>query len=62
MSIWIINIKKANDKNHFFFYNTPENIKDEEPNATVTEGLSIRDDDVESSQSEVDEWLYEIGF
>ena len=41
---------------------TPENIKDEEPNATVTEGLSIRDDDVESSQSEVDEWLYEIGF
>lgn len=41
---------------------TPENIKDEEANATVTEGLSIRDDDVENSQSEVNEWLYEIGF
>ena len=41
---------------------TPSDIEDEEPNATVTEGLSIRDDNVESSQSEVNEWLSEIGF
>ena len=41
---------------------TPSNIADEEPNATVTEGLSIRDNNVESSQSEVNEWLSEIGF
>ena len=41
---------------------TPSDIEDEESNATVTEGLSIRDDNVESSQSEVNEWLSEIGF
>ena len=41
---------------------TPSDIEDEEPNATVTEGLSIRDDNVASSQSEVNEWLSEIGF
>ena len=41
---------------------TPSNIADEEPNATVTEGLSIGDDNVEDSQSEVNEWLSEIGF
>lgn len=41
---------------------TPSNIADEEPNATVTEGLSIRDNNVESSQREVNEWLSEIGF
>ena len=41
---------------------TPNDIQNEEPNATVTEGLSIRDDNVENSQSEVNEWLSEIGF
>lgn len=41
---------------------TPSDIEDEEPNATVTEGLSIRDDNVESLQSEVNKWLSEIGF
>ncbi len=41
---------------------TPSNIADEESGATVTEGLSIRDDNVENSQSEVNEWLSEIGF
>ncbi len=41
---------------------TPSDIEDEEPNATVTEGLSIRDDNVENSQSAVNEWLAEIGF
>ena len=41
---------------------TPSNISDEEPNATVTDGLSIRDNNVESSQSEVNEWISKIGF
>ena len=41
---------------------TPSDIEDEEPNATVTEGLSIMDDNVENSQDEVNEWLSEIDF
>lgn len=41
---------------------TPQNIQDEEPNATVTEGLSIRDNNVGSSQSAVEQWLSQIGF
>lgn len=41
---------------------TPSDIGDEEPNATVTEGLSIIDDNVENSQDDVNEWLSEIGF
>lgn len=41
---------------------TPRNIADEEPNATVTEGLSVRDSNSENSQSAVNEWLSEIGF
>lgn len=41
---------------------TPSNISDEEPNATVTDGLSIRDNNVESSQREVNEWISKIGF
>ena len=41
---------------------TPSDIEDEEPNATVTEGLSIRDSNVRNSQSEVEQWLSEIGF
>ncbi len=41
---------------------TPNNIAQEEPNATVTEGLSIRDNNVENSQSQVNEWLSQIRF
>ena len=41
---------------------TPGDIEDEEPNATVTEGLSVRDGNSENSQSAVNEWLSEIGF
>ena len=41
---------------------TPGDIEDEEPNATVTEGLSVRDSNSENSQSAVNEWLSEIGF
>ena len=41
---------------------TLRNIEDEEPNATVTEGLAIRDDNVKNSQNTVIEWLSEIGF
>ncbi len=41
---------------------TPSNIEDEEPNATVTEGLAVRDSNSENSQSAVNEWLSEIGF
>ena len=41
---------------------TPQNIQDEEPNANVTEGLSVRDTNSENSQNQVNEWLSEIGF
>lgn len=41
---------------------TPSNIEDEEPNATVTEGLSVRDSSSKNSQSAVNEWLSKIGF
>lgn len=41
---------------------TPQNIQDEEPNANVTEGLSVRDTNSADSQNEVNEWLSEIGF
>ena len=41
---------------------TPRTIQNEEPNATVTEGLSVRDSNSENSQSDVNEWLSEIGF
>ena len=41
---------------------TPSNIADEEPNANVTEGLSIRDTNSADLQSEVNSWLSEIGF
>lgn len=41
---------------------TPQDIQSEEPNATVTGGLSIRDNNVESSQSSVEQWLSQIGF
>ncbi len=41
---------------------TPSNIQDEEPNATVTEGLSVRDTNSGNSQNAVNNWLSEIGF
>lgn len=41
---------------------TPENIQEEEPNATVTEGLAVYGDDAENSQSDVTSWLSSIGY
>ena len=41
---------------------TPNDIQDEEPEANVTEGLSVRDSNSENSQSAVNSWLSEIGF
>lgn len=41
---------------------TPENIQEEEPDATVTEGLAMYGDDAENSQSEVRDWLSSIGY
>ena len=41
---------------------TPENIKKEEPNATVTEGLAVSGSSSRNSQSTVNNWLAEIGF
>lgn len=41
---------------------TDENIQAEEPRATVTEGLAIYGDDAQNSQSEVEDWLEELGF
>lgn len=41
---------------------TPENIQEEEPNATVTEGLAVYGDDAENSQSDVRDWLSSIGY
>lgn len=41
---------------------TPRTIQNEEPNATVTEGLSVMDSRSANSQSEVQSWLSELGF
>ena len=40
---------------------TPSNIKNEEPNATVTEGLAINGDNARNSKDDVLEWLDSIG-
>lgn len=40
---------------------TPDNIREEEPNSTVTEGLAIYGDDARNSRSDVLEWLDSIG-
>lgn len=40
---------------------TDANIQEEEPDATVTEGLAIYGNDAENSQSEVEGWLDELG-
>ena len=41
---------------------TPQNIKEEEPNAIVTEGLAVSGSSSRSSQSTVNNWLSKIGF
>ena len=44
------------------FSGTIETIKEAEPNANVTEGLSINGSSAESSQSSVNEWVSNLGF
>lgn len=41
---------------------TPSNIKNEEPNANVVEGLSIYDSDARSSRNDVVDWLNGLGY
>lgn len=41
---------------------TPEKIKQEEPNATVTNGFEVNGDNAASSDTDVTNWLNEIGF
>ena len=41
---------------------TPDKIKKEEPNATVTDGLAVSGNSAKSSQSTVKNWLSKIGF
>ena len=41
---------------------TPNKIQKEEPNATVTDGLSVSGSNAKNSQSTVKNWLSEIGF
>ena len=41
---------------------TPANIQEEEPNATVTEGLAVNGSSARNSESTVRQWLSEIGF
>ena len=41
---------------------TPDKIKKEEPNATVTDGLSVSGNSAKNSQSTVKNWLSKIGF
>lgn len=41
---------------------TPENIQEEELNATVTEGLAIDGDEASDSSEDVVEWLNSLGF
>lgn len=42
--------------------NTPSKIKNEEPNATVTEGLAVSGSSAKSSQNIVNDWLNKIGY
>lgn len=44
------------------FSGTIKTIKEAEPNANVTEGLSINGSSAESSQSSVNEWVSNFGF
>lgn len=41
---------------------TPENIQEEELNATVTEGLAIDGDEASDSSEDIVEWLNSLGF
>ena len=41
---------------------TPDKIKKEEPNATITDGLAISGSSAKNSQSTVKNWLSKIGF
>lgn len=41
---------------------TPDKIKKEEPNATVTDGLAVSGSSAKNSQSTVKNWLSKIGF
>ena len=41
---------------------TPRTIQNEEPNATVTEGLAVSGSSSRNSQSTVNNWLSQIGF
>ena len=41
---------------------TPDNIQDEEANATVTEGLAVSGSSASSSESTVNEWLSKLGY
>src|SRR5699024_757010 len=41
---------------------TPENIQEEELNASVTEGLAIDGDEASDSSEDVVEWLNSLGF
>ena len=41
---------------------TPDKIKKEEPNATVTDGLAVSGNSAKNSQSTVKNWLSKIGF
>lgn len=44
------------------FSDTINTIKKLEPNANVIEGITIRAEDVESSQNEINEWLNDLGY
>ena len=44
------------------FSYTINTIKKLEPNANVIEGITIRAEDVESSQNEINEWLNDLGY
>ena len=44
-----------------FSYTIKKNKK-LEPNANVIEGITIRAEDVESSQNEINEWLNDLGY
>lgn len=44
------------------FSDTINTIKKLEPNANVIEGITIRAEDIEFSQNEIDEWLNDLGY
>ena len=44
------------------FSQTISEIENAEPNATVEEGISLRDSDAVSAQEEIQTWLRELGY